>query len=71
MQHMHSEILETFLDESWTHHVELGLTKVFFLISVLDFYTGRTFSKFSGVHHGHDRMVVGFITTYAFSIYNH
>jgi hypothetical protein len=65
------KILETCLDESWTHHFELGLTKFLFLFSVIDFYNGRIFSKFSGGHHGRDRMVVGFITTYAFSIHNY
>jgi len=37
------KILVTRLDESWTHHCQLGLTKI---LQILDFYYGGTQQNF-------------------------
>jgi hypothetical protein len=56
-------------------HVHLGYCKSILTLShnLYTFWTviGDCSTVLSGGHHGRDHMVVGFITTYAISVYHH
>ena len=48
-----------------------GMTRKFLQDGDEVIMTGKSFTIKTGSCHGHDRIVVGFMTTYAISVYQH